>query len=80
MIRILRLISVSMFFALVSALAYGQGGVATGDLHVTVKDPKGNLVANAVVTVRDAARGLERSGATGRAVTAFGCCRRARTR
>ena len=62
MIRILRLISVSMFFALVSALAYGQGGVATGDLHVTVKDPKGNLVANAVVTVRDAARGLERSG------------------
>ncbi len=62
MIRILRLISVSIFFSLVSALALGQGGVATGDLHVTVKDPKGGLVANAVVTVRDAARGLERSG------------------
>ncbi|MGA2347945.1 MAG: carboxypeptidase-like regulatory domain-containing protein, partial [Candidatus Sulfotelmatobacter sp.] len=60
MIRIL--IFVSMFLALVSALAFGQGGVATGDLHVTVKDPKGNLVANAVVTVRDSAKGLERSG------------------
>jgi hypothetical protein len=62
MIRILRLISVAVFFLLVSALAFGQGGVATGDLHVTVKDPKGNLVANAVVTVRDSAKGLERSG------------------
>jgi hypothetical protein len=62
MIRILRLISVAVFFLLVSALALGQGGVATGDLHVTVKDPKGNLVANAVVRVRDAGKGLERSG------------------
>ena len=61
MIRILRLISVAVFFLLVSALALGQGGVATGDLHVTVKDPKGNLVANAVVKVRDAAKGVERS-------------------
>jgi hypothetical protein len=62
MIRILRLLSVAVFFLLVSALALGQGGVATGDLHVTVKDPKGNLVANAVVRVRDAGKGLERSG------------------
>jgi hypothetical protein len=62
MIRILRLISVSVFFSLVSTLVFGQGGVATGDLHVTVKDPKGNLVANAVVRVRDAGKGLERSG------------------
>jgi hypothetical protein len=62
MIRILRLISVAVFFLLVSALALGQGGAATGDLHVTVKDPKGNLVANAVVRVRDAGKGLERSG------------------
>ena len=62
MIRILRLISVAVFFLLVPALALGQGGVATGDLHVTVKDPKGNLVANAVVRVRDAGKGLERSG------------------
>ena len=37
-------------------------GVATGDLRVTVKDPKGNAVANATVTVRDPAKGLERAG------------------
>jgi hypothetical protein len=65
MIRILRLISVSMFLSLflsIAALSFGQGGVATGDLHVTVKDPRGNLVADAVVKVRDADRALERSG------------------
>jgi hypothetical protein len=62
MIGTFRLVSFSLFFLLVSAFAFGQGGVATGDLHVTVKDPKGNLVANAVVKVRDAAKGLERSG------------------
>jgi hypothetical protein len=37
-------------------------GAATGDLHVTVKDPKGSLVTNAAVTVRDQAKGLERAG------------------
>jgi hypothetical protein len=47
-----------------SCLAFGQGGVATGDLHVTVKDPKGNSIANATVTVSDVAKGLERT-ATG---------------
>ena len=47
-----------------SALAFGQGGVATGDLHVTVKDPKGNLVVNATVMVSDIAKGLART-ATG---------------
>ena len=51
-------------FLLLSALALGQGGVATGDLHVTVKDPSGNLVTNATVTARDLAKGLERT-ATG---------------
>jgi hypothetical protein len=58
----LKLIPVSLLFLLVSALAFGQGGAATGDLHVTVKDPRGNLVANAVVKVRDSAKALERSG------------------
>src|ERR1700737_2492062 len=61
MIRILKAVSVS-FALLLSALAFGQGGSATGDLHVTVKDPKGNLVNNATVTVKDQAKGLERSG------------------
>ncbi len=46
---------------LFSAVCFGQGGAATGDLHVTVKDPRGNLVASATVTVRDAAKGLVRS-------------------
>ncbi len=64
MIRMLRAASVSIFFLLLSAIAFAQGGVATGDLHVTVKDPRGNLVANATVTVRDLAKGLERT-ATG---------------
>ena len=43
-----------------ASLANGQG-VATGDLHVTVKDPQGNLVTNATVTVRDEAKGTERA-------------------
>jgi Carboxypeptidase regulatory-like domain len=55
---------VALLVALLSAIAFGQGGVATGDLHVTVKDAKGNLVANASVTVGDVAKGLERT-ATG---------------
>jgi len=44
--------------------ALGQGGAATGDLHVTVKDPRGSVVTTATVTVRDVAKGLERT-ATG---------------
>jgi len=45
----------------IAQIGFAQG-VATGDLHVTVKDPKGNVVNNATVTVRDAAKGLERAG------------------
>src|ERR1700730_4222848 len=61
MIRIAKAVSVS-FALLLSALAFAQGGSATGDLHVIVKDPKGNLVTNATVTVKDQAKGLERGG------------------
>jgi hypothetical protein len=46
---------------LLSHLAFAQGGAATGDLHVTVKDPKGSFVINATVTVRDPGKGLDRS-------------------
>ncbi|HEY4783874.1 MAG TPA: carboxypeptidase-like regulatory domain-containing protein, partial [Chthoniobacterales bacterium] len=60
MIRTVKVVSIVSCFLLLSAIALGQGGVATGDLHVTVKDPKGSLVANATVTVRDTAKGLER--------------------
>ncbi len=69
MIRIAKAVSVS-FALLLSALAFGQGGSATGDLHVTVKDPKGNLVTNATVTVKDQAKGLER-GSTGDGVGGY---------
>ncbi len=59
--RILRAVSACVCCLLFSALAFGQGGVATGDLHVTVKDAKGSLVTNATVTVQDAAKGVERT-------------------
>jgi hypothetical protein len=63
-IRNVKTFSISLFVLLLSSIAFGQGGAATGDLHVTVKDPKGSLVTNATVTVGDVAKGLERT-ATG---------------
>ena len=61
MLRTIRVALVSLFVLLLSVIANAQGGVATGDLHVTVKDPKGNVVTNATVTVQDVAKGLERT-------------------
>ncbi len=61
MLRTVKMISMSLFVLLLSAMAFGQGGVATGDLHVTVKDPKGNIVTSATVTAQDVAKGLERT-------------------
>src|ERR1700730_11969398 len=69
MMRIAKAVSAS-FALLLSALAFAQGGSATGDLHVTVKDPKGDLVTNATVTVKDQAKGLER-GSTGDGVGGY---------
>ena len=60
MIRTVRAVLVACFVLLLATVCLGQGGVATGDLHVTVKDPSGNVVANATVTVQDAAKGVER--------------------
>ncbi|HVO79978.1 MAG TPA: carboxypeptidase regulatory-like domain-containing protein [Terriglobales bacterium] len=45
---------------LLATLSFAQA-VATGDLHITVKDQAGNLVTNATVTAREEAKGLERS-------------------
>ena len=59
--RTMKFATVSFCVLLFSALCLGQGGVATGDLHVTVKDAKGNLVTNATVTAQNAAKGVERS-------------------
>jgi hypothetical protein len=58
----LRLFCCVTLLVLVGQLAFAQGA-ASGDLHVTVKDQKGNSVANATVTVRDPDKGLERTGA-----------------
>jgi hypothetical protein len=57
--RILRNLTIPIVALVLCFLAYGQG-VASGDLHVTVKDPKGSLVTGATVTVRDEAKGIER--------------------
>jgi len=57
----MRLFCLAVVFLLARQSAFAQGA-ATGDLHVIVKDPKGSVVTNATVTVRDAAKGLERAG------------------
>jgi hypothetical protein len=58
----LLIVSASAGFA--SNVAFAQGGASTGDLHITVKDPKGSFVANATVTASDIAKGVVRT-ATG---------------
>jgi hypothetical protein len=60
-LRNLKFFSVLVLVLLLSSFASAQGGAATGDLHISVRDPKGSFVANATVTVRDAAKGLERA-------------------
>jgi hypothetical protein len=59
----LRLFFFAALFLLIRQFALAQGA-ATGDLHVSVKDPKGGGVTNATVTVRDVAKGLERAGSS----------------
>lgn len=59
-----RAFSISIFVIVAATLAFAQGGASTGDLHITVKDPKGSFVANATVVASDVAKGLVRS-ATG---------------
>ena len=57
----LRLFFLALVCLLVRQSSFAQGS-ATGDLHVSVKDPKGSAVTNAAITVRDVAKGLERAG------------------
>jgi hypothetical protein len=58
MFRIIK--AVSALLLLSSAIAWAQGGAATGDLHVIVKDPQGQALTTARVIVRDVAKGVER--------------------
>ena len=53
-------VSLAVVILLLTTLGFAQA-VATGDLHITVKDPGGNLVTNATVAARDQAKGLERN-------------------
>ena len=55
-----KLVSVACLVVMLATLGFAQGA-ATGDLHITVKDPKGDLVTNASVTARDETKGLERA-------------------
>ncbi|HEX3352620.1 MAG TPA: carboxypeptidase regulatory-like domain-containing protein [Terriglobales bacterium] len=55
-----KFITVAVQMVLLTALGFAQG-VATGDLHVVVRDPKGSVVTNATITARDETKGLERS-------------------
>jgi len=48
----------SLLFLSTFALAQG---IASGDLHILVKDPGGNLVTSATVVARDQAKAFERS-------------------
>ena len=66
MFRASTIVSLSLAVLLLSTVAFAQGGVATGDLHVTVKDPKGNLVTNATVSVQEVAKGLVRTATSDR--------------
>jgi len=52
--------AVSALVLVSSAIAWAQGGAATGDLHVSVKDPQGQALTSATVVVRDVAKGVER--------------------
>ena len=58
--RIQRLCLVVGIAVLLPSLAVAQG-VATGDLHILVRDPQGQAVTNATVVVRDQAKGVQRA-------------------
>jgi len=55
-----KLVSVVCLIFMLAALGFAQGA-STGDLHITVRDPKGGVVTNAGVTARDETKGLERT-------------------
>ena len=55
-----KLVSVACLVIMLAVLGFAQGA-STGDLHVTIRDPKGSLVTNATVTARDESKALERT-------------------
>ncbi|HET7442264.1 MAG TPA: carboxypeptidase regulatory-like domain-containing protein [Terriglobales bacterium] len=55
-----KICALALSILLLATLATAQG-VASGDLHVTVRDPKGSLVTNATVTAREQGKANERT-------------------
>jgi hypothetical protein len=55
-----KILLASILAVLWTSLAYGQGA-ATGDLHITVKDERGNLITTATVTAQEPAKGFMRT-------------------
>ena len=55
-----KLVSVACLVIMLAVLGFAQGA-STGDLHITIRDPKGSVVTNATVTVRDDTKGFERA-------------------
>ena len=55
-----KILLASVFVMLWTTISFGQGA-ATGDLHVTVKDERGNLVTTATVTAQEQAKGFART-------------------
>ena len=58
-----KLFAIAIQLALLATLGFAQGA-ASGDLHVTVRDPKGSLVSNATVSARNEGKGLERAASS----------------
>jgi len=58
--RTLRFFSLALLMLASVSRGYGQG-IASGDLHVNVKDPNGGVVPSATVTVRNPAKAIVRS-------------------
>ncbi len=55
-----KIFSIALLIVVFTTFALAQG-VATGDLHVTIRDQKGGAVTNATVTAHEQAKGFERS-------------------
>jgi hypothetical protein len=60
MTRFFRFLTPVVFVTLLTVISQAQNA-ATSELHVTVRDPKGAVVTNATVAVRDEGKAFERS-------------------
>jgi len=56
-----KLVAAALCVALFTTFGFSQGGVATGDLHVTVKDSKGGVVTNATVMASAVGKAFQRA-------------------